>query len=113
MNTNTLLESIIAGLTLLYALRLVYLRMHTNKRKALLAKYDQGTQPYEMYQKIYSAQFLIAWAALTLLFVLNAAFDLYKNSHHISDGVTFVDLIVSIALSLCVLYFLFGLFRKK
>ncbi len=99
--------------TLLGAFYLIYIKFNPAKRESATHKYKKGTSAYDLYNKIYSTQFLGIWLLLTFSFIINLSFDLYRSTHSVSLFALTSILMLSISASLTGLYLWIALFRKK
>ena len=93
--------------------RLIQLRMDESKRDALLKKYKREARSNEIYSRVYGSRFLIVWCLLAFTFVLNLAFDIYKQVH--KSGLfpfQVTILVLSLTFSVIMLYLLYDIFGK-
>ncbi len=102
---------------LAYTIYLAYVRSSPvrldAKLKKIAKKYKKGTPQYEMYPKVYTRQFLVAWVLITLSLVIGIAYDVYQTTHTSLDFVVIPVAILTIGLSLTGLHLWIDLFRKK
>jgi len=97
---------------LLYTMFLLSVRSNSARHKAIMRKHKKGTPGYDLYSKVYSSQFLVAWVFITLWLIIGLAFDLYRSTHTPSLFVLYFVLIVSISISLAAAYLLSALFKS-
>jgi len=114
MTINALPDIIFTILALGYTIYLAHVQLDKNKRKALLGKHKKGTPNYELNQRIYSTQFLIAWILLTAWLMFNLLFQRYRYTHsHISLLAVLSALFVSVLVSSCGFYLWARLFNRQ
>lgn len=99
---------------LVYAGRLIQLRLKGSKRDVILRKHKLDARAYEFYQMVYSERFLVIWSLFAFSQLLDLAIDLYKRSHsHFPLPILTASLTLSLVISTIIFYQLFTTFKRK
>ena len=83
--------------SLLFTAYLAYIVTNPVRLKAKMSK-RKGISTYDVYSKLYNRQFLGAWICITLFFVTNISYDLYRSMHTPSIVLVYLKLALTLSL---------------
>jgi hypothetical protein len=102
---------------LLFVIYLAYVMFNPSRHKLvaerLLSMRKKGAPGYDIYRRIYTAQFLAAWTFITLFLISSMAFDLYRATHTPSLFAVYFGLIMIILISSAGLYLWSASLKKR
>ena len=93
-----------------------YLDATIKKGKTTTGKYPLGSRAHELYQKIYTPQFLKVVTAFAITRVLDLGVDAVILSHANKQIVSVIEIVylaINFALSIYIIVWLYRLFVKK
>jgi hypothetical protein len=113
MTANTLFYTLPVLLFSVYGVYLLYVRFRPGKYDSIMKIYKKNSPPYQMRQKIYSTQFLIAWLIMTVWMIVGIGYDYYRVANVPSRSLSMLMFIGTIAVLAVTALLAVRIFRKK